>query len=537
MSLRSAFGRPTARGGVRLHRGLAVPLPEGGRLRADRAHPADAPSAPLVLLRTPYGRRPLTWLMRLLAERGYQALAVSLRGTGGSSGRFTGWRLHPGDTDALLEWLRAQPWFPGAFATWGASFLGYAQWEMARRPVPEWRAALIQDAPPEFYAGALYRGGAFALGDWLRWADQTRRVTGGRTDPGTWRGLHATRAAARRAPRAAAHLPLDQADRAAAGRPIAFFQEWVANSGPGPAWAACDHRANAAHLPPLVHLAGGWHDVFLPGVLEGYAALRAAGRDVRLLVGPWPHGWGLFTPEYREAAFAVLDHALRGAEAPAPPAVRVFVTGAGGWTDLPDWPGAGAAHRAWHLHPGGRLDTRPPAAPAPPSRFCYDPADPTPALGGPVLYGGGAPDSRPLAQRPDVLTFTGPRLERGLTARGRLSAAVAVRADGPSADVYARLCDVDPQGAMTHVSDGIVRLPPAEPGRVRVAEVDMWPLAHRFAAGHRLALLLAGGAFPRYDRNLGTGRRLGTQMRPVEVEVLHDPVRPSALRLPLTGSE
>ncbi|MBV2363173.1 CocE/NonD family hydrolase [Streptomonospora nanhaiensis] len=530
-----APGRRTPGGTPRLHRGLSVPLPEGGRLRADRAHPAGDPRAPLVLLRTPYGRRPLTWLMRLLAERGYQSLAVSLRGTGGSSGRFTGWRLHPGDTDALLAWLRAQPWFPGAFATWGASFLGYAQWEMARRPVPEWRAALIQDAPPEFYAGVLYRGGAFALGDWLRWADQTRRITGGRTDTGTWRALRATRAAARRAPRAAAHLPLHRADRAAAHRPIALYQEWVRNAEPGPAWGACDHRANAAHLPPLVHLAGGWHDVFLPGVLEGYAALRGAGRDVRLLVGPWPHGWGLFTPDYHRAAFAVLDHALRGAPAPADPPVRLFVTGAGHWADLPGWPPPGTGEQSWYAHPGGVLATAPPAC-APPSRLRYDPADPTPALGGPLLYGGGAPDSRPLAARPDVLAFTGPRLEHGLTAAGPLSAEVAVRLDGPSADVYARLCDVDPQGAMTHVSDGLVRLAPAEPGRVRTARVDLWPLAHRFAAGHRLALLLAGGAFPRYDRNLGTGRRLGTAMRPVRVEVLHDPEHPSVLRLPLSGS-
>jgi predicted acyl esterase len=40
-------------------------------------------------------------------------------------------------------------------------------------------------------------------------------------------------------------------------------------------------------------------------------------------------------------------------------------------------------------------------------------------------------------------------------------------------------------------------------------------------AGHRLRLLVAAGAFPRFARNLGTGEPLGsgTDMRAVEITV------------------
>jgi predicted acyl esterase len=44
-----------------------------------------------------------------------------------------------------------------------------------------------------------------------------------------------------------------------------------------------------------------------------------------------------------------------------------------------------------------------------------------------------------------------------------------------------------------------------------VLELD--PMAHRFAAGSRIGLLIGGGTFPRYARNLGMpgNRTQGTQ--------------------------
>ncbi|MFF4415568.1 CocE/NonD family hydrolase C-terminal non-catalytic domain-containing protein [Streptosporangium sp. NPDC001559] len=65
--------------------------------------------------------------------------------------------------------------------------------------------------------------------------------------------------------------------------------------------------------------------------------------------------------------------------------------------------------------------------------------------------------------------------------------------------------------------------------------VDLWPIGHRFRRGHRVRLQVAGGAYPRIARNLGTGEPLGTGSAMVTClhEVFHDPVRPSAVVLPL----
>ncbi len=62
----------------------------------------------------------------------------------------------------------------------------------------------------------------------------------------------------------------------------------------------------------------------------------------------------------------------------------------------------------------------------------------------------------------------------------------------------------------------------------------LWPLGHRFAAGHRIRLQISSGAHPRYARNPGTGEdpRTGTRMRAVAIEVHRGERQPSAVVLP-----
>ena len=136
------------------------------------------------------------------------------------------------------------------------------------------------------------------------------------------------------------------------------------------------------------------------------------------------------------------------------------------------------------------------------AEFRYDPADPTPAVGGRLLTpDAGVRDNRRLAARADVVTFTTPPLDQDLVIAGAPVVEVDHVADPPHADLFVRLCDVAPNGRARNVADGMRRRDPAA-GPVTV-ELD--PCFHRVAAGHRLALLVAGGAHPRFLRNNGTG--------------------------------
>ncbi len=66
-----------------------------------------------MLIRTPYGRTIMGPLGRLYAERGYQVVVQSCRGTFGSGGAFVPMRNEQADGHATLDWLAAQPWFDG----------------------------------------------------------------------------------------------------------------------------------------------------------------------------------------------------------------------------------------------------------------------------------------------------------------------------------------------------------------------------------------------------------------------------------------
>lgn len=255
-------------------------------------------------------------------------------------------------------------------------------------------------------------------------------------------------------------------------------------------------------MPELVHLASDRYDVCLPSVLADYDALRDAGKRVRLYIGPWYHGRGTMDRIYR----ADVDRWLRaagGRDAPHEAPARVHVGGLDEWRDLPDWPPPDRSPTAWHLHPGGVLDPTSPPSESPPAGYRYDPAHPTPSVGGAVenLDGSaGAKDNRRLEQRPDVLTYTSDELDADLEVIGSVHATITLRATLEHLDVFVRLCDVHPDGRSVNLCDGIRRLrphspPPAAEG-TRTVTVDLVGVAHCFRAGHRLRVQVSSGAHP-----------------------------------------
>ena len=98
---------------VSVERGLTAKMPDGVELVADRWYPTDPlgegkGELATVLIRTPYGRTVIGPLGRLYAERGYQVVVQSCRGTFGSGGEFVPVRNEQADGLATLEWVA---WF------------------------------------------------------------------------------------------------------------------------------------------------------------------------------------------------------------------------------------------------------------------------------------------------------------------------------------------------------------------------------------------------------------------------------------------
>jgi putative CocE/NonD family hydrolase len=157
-----------------------------------------------------------------------------------------------------------------------------------------------------------------------------------------------------------------------------------------------------------------------------------------------------------------------------------------------------------------------------------------------MITGKAVRDNRQLEARPDVITFTTTPLDETVEAIGPTRVALYARASEPHFDLFARVCDVDPEGASWNVCDALASVAPGRfegpdaTGAWRV-EFDLWPIAHRFAAGHRIRLQVSSGAHPRYVRNPGTGEHPleAESLRPVDVEILHGPEHPSSVTLPI----
>lgn len=521
---------------VGVERDLRAPMPDGVALLADRYFPRQDARAPIVLMRSPYGRRTLFGLLaRLFAERGYQVVVQSVRGTFGSGGTFDAMRHEARDGRATLAWLAAQPWFSGSVGMTGASYLGFVQWAVAA-DAPASLKALAPQITASQFRRLTYAGESFGLKTALSWIYMLHHQ-----ELPAWRLLWAQLRQGKALAPAYATVPLNKADTRAVGGPVAFYQDWLAHGAPGdPFWEEIDYSQRLDAVSAPVNLVAGWYDIFLPDQLADYAALRRAGHQPHLTIGPWIHmNFGAQWAGVRES-LAWFDAHLRGDSTRLRPSpVRIFVMGTRRWHDLPDWPPP-ANITPWYLHPSDRLAAEPPPQDAPPDQYRYDPADPTPMVGGSVLTTDAGPrDNRKLEARSDVLTYTTAPLDRDLDVAGSVAAELYVRSSVEYTDFFARVCDVEPGGRSVNVCDGLMRL---EPGRcapaadgTRRVRVDLWPTAYCFRAGHRLRLQVSSGAHPRYARNLGSGEPLGsgTTFVVADQQVFHDAGHPSALLLPV----
>ncbi len=526
-------------------RDLPVTMNDGTVLLADRWVAAAAAShpQPTVLVRSPYGRRQVVGLLfgRLLAERGFQVVLQSVRGTFGSGGTFTPFDERA-DGAATLRWLRTQPWHEGRVATFGPSYLGLVQWALAAEEPEDLAAMAIQVSASEFHS-QTYAGGSISLETIASWmaivAVQERRLAP------LW---------INRALRSLGGMFGDHAliglDEVATGAPVAWLRESFEQPGrDGDYWMRRDFSAAVPRVSAPVSFVGGWHDILLPWMLDDVRALQDAGRQPRLTIGPWTHTSPELAAVGHREAIAFLraellgdDRLLKARGGTLP--VQLRLSGEGSVRrEFASWPPSGSEPRRWFLRAGGALSPEAPPAGAPGAeRYRYDPADPTPSFGGPVLMSREAVlDNGPLEARRDVLTFTAGRLEATLEAIGRPVVEVWARCAAPSFDVFARICDVDPAGVSRNVCDALASVHPerderGEDGSVRV-RFELWPLGHRFAAGHRIRLQVSSGAHPRYARNPGTGEdpatAAPTSMRAVEIEILRDGEHPSSVTLPV----
>jgi putative CocE/NonD family hydrolase len=497
---------------VKVERDVPVTMPDGVELLTDIFHPVGVADAPTILERTPYGRAGVsgTGFGPRLAERGYRYVLQACRGTDGSGGSHS-YFAEIGDGRATGDWIAEQSWFDGNLGTYGGSYMGYTQWALASTDPPYLKAMAV-GLCGSVRRFAWYPGGSYALEIIIPWdmgavnfnKPQPTATTAELSDDAIARRMAALRAGFD-------HLPLGDAIKVLAGEDLPLYREQLAHNTPDdPYWSSLDFSGMLASWKVPILLVDGWQDYQCPQMLDDFVALREAGVTTWIRIGTGGHIGGGGEGGMTDAPLAWFDTHLKGMTGLLPEdTVTLEVQGAGGgWRDYESWPPP-AKPTQWFLGSAGALSTDVAPDAGASVRYRYDPADPTPSVGGIGMLTGGQRDNRELEARPDVCVFTSEVLERPLEVIGPVHADLHVDSSLDHTDFFVRVCDVHPDGRSINVCDGLQRFSPsnvtrAADGSFR-AKVRVWPTAYRFARGHRVRVQVSSGAHPVYARNLGTG--------------------------------
>jgi uncharacterized protein len=523
-------------------RDLRAEMDDGAVLLADRwvAEATRGEPQPTVLVRSCYGRRGFFGLLhgRLLAERGLQVVVQSVRGTFGSDGTFNPF-VERADGLATLAWLRRQPWHSGPIGMTGESYLGLVQWAVAAEADDDLRALAIQGSASQFH-GQSFPGGSMSLETSAQWMAMIALQERGVVPLPMFVALA-------RLHRRLAGSSLDDLDELVTGGEVAWFREALSSpQREDDYWVHRDFSAGVPEVKARVQMVTGWYDAFTPWQLEDYAALQEAERSRQLIIGPWTHTMeGLAAAGVREGLGWLRENLLGDPRLIDPTTVRLFVTANGTdgeWRGFDRWPPSGVTERRLWVADGEGLAWQSPESDGG-YRYRYDPADPTPSVGGPIMVSSKpVRDNRRLEARADVVTFTSAPLDAAVEAIGPVRVELWARASEPYFDLFARVCEVDARGRSWNVTDALASVAPdrferTEDGAWRV-QFDLWPIAHRFAPGNRIRLQVSSGAHPRYVRNPGTGDDplTATTTRAVDVELLYGPQHASSLVLPVLAA-
>ena len=189
---RMAEAGSTPRYEARLLHDQRVPTRDGITLSADVYLPLAEGPFPTIVQWTPYEstrERFIGWGV-FYAQRGYAAIVVDMRGRYESGGELEPWVFDGVDAQDTLTWAAGEQWCNGRIGTWGRSYGGVVQWQLAHLGHPNLQCIAPHVIHDDYFWDGYFTGGAFqlalTLGAAALWDSAMALITGperGRPDP------------------------------------------------------------------------------------------------------------------------------------------------------------------------------------------------------------------------------------------------------------------------------------------------------------------------------------------------------------------
>jgi uncharacterized protein len=562
--------------GVTIERGVPAKMRDGTVLHADIYRPGGTGRFPVLLQRTPYNKDGGMTFGIEAAKRGYVVVVQDVRGRFTSEGEWYPFKYESQDGFDTVEWASSLPESNGKVGMFGGSYVGATQMLTAIVHPPHLSGICPVVTASNYHDGWTYQGGAFE--QWFNesWTSGLAQNTLDRMVIKNTNAMENVNT-----------LPLSDyrlfnikdmhsgPDLTATLAP--YFADWLAHPSYDDfwkRWSIEDHYPDIT-VPALTVAA--WYDIFQGGSLRNYIGLKqragneAARGGQHLLVMIGGHAgsgrkigdldFGAAAAEFDENQVTLdwYDYLFKGVrnEFANGKRVKIFVMGENKWRYEDDWPLSRAHTTKYFLHSTGKANslrgdgslTPQVASGESPDRYTYDPGHPAPTTGGPLCCDpthlpAGPRDQRPVEVRDDVLIYSSDTFKDDTEVTGPVRLELYAKSSAVDTDFTAKLVDVWPNGYAQNLTEGILRAGYREsqtapelmnPDQVYQFAIDLWSTSNVFRKGHRIRLEVSSSNFPRFDRNLNTGKeaRNAKQFVSATNTIYHDASHPSALVLPI----
>lgn len=515
--------------------GIKQVMRDGIKLSSDIFRPSLNGKFPTILTRSPYLTMSgyfsrLVDDARFFAKKGYVFMIQDCRGKNDSEGWYNPFHDDGKDGFDTMQWIAQQPWSDGRIGTVGNSYAAWNQWATAVLNPPNLKTMISVVALPDPVLNVPYQGGELVL----TMAEWVALIEGKRNTP---IGIYDTDTILK-------HLPVREIDKEF-GRDSKIWQDWMDHPSLDAYWKDTLYEDKLSTVKvPVLHISG-WYDDDLIGTHINYTGIsNSTDYDPskyfqKLVIGPWPHHLNTTSNlsgiefgtkaliDLRDLKLRWFDRFLKGEmngiEREDP--VDIFLMGANRWSKEQSWPPKNIVFKKMYLSSSqgantifgdGKLSVQSIEGGKQYDSYIYNPSNPVPHVSdGQDLSAEGPFDQRSIERRDDVLVFQTDSLKKRMEVVGPVKARLFVSSSCVDTDYWAQLTDVYPNGYSLHLTENILRAKfregldrPKElvPEEITPIEIDLWIVGNVFLRGHMIRLDISSSSFPKYARNLNTGK-------------------------------
>lgn len=529
-----------------------VRMRDGVRLATDVYLPKGEGPHPTILVRMPYDKNNPDMFMSVIArfatQAGYATVVQDVRGKFRSEGEALGPITEAHDGYDTLSWIASAEWSDGKVGMFGDSYYGYTQFAAVSSGHPALRAIVPRVTSTMLSNFDLIEGDGVIDIPWITGATYQRQCWSGRYLDGSDPDLSIR-------PLTAAFESMFDGG----GERSSWFDSTVPYTHPGRVFPD-GHPWNARPVPVL-QCVGWWDNLAIPHMrdVEAFASVPAWDAVQHLWLDSMDHEnlkiedvgeieWGEHQGD-EEALNKMMEIYL----APALRFFDVYVKEIGTPRDIPrvrwhlahdgyrddeSWPPQGAQTSSLFLSgfsemamSGGSLSEEEPTE-SERADLHFNPENlvASPAVNS-WAFLAEYPDERASIEHPDVAIFQTEAYSENFDLAGPVHLWVRVASTARTADLFARLIDVAPDGSAHLIVRGQAEF--TSPDEETLRRIELGHTGYRVRPGHRLRLQLSSSDYPEYVPNPGAGenRWTATEFAAATHTLTSDRINPARLDL------